>query len=458
MRDIALFLVIFGSIPFILKRPWIGILMWSWLSYMNPHRMTWTLAVDFPFAQVIAMVTIAAFIIHGGGRLPITVLSVSILTYTLWTCFTTVFALVPMWAYEKWETFMKIQVMTVLTLCLINSRERLQALVWVITLSLGFFALKGGVFTVLTAGEYRVWGPPNSFIADNNHLALALIIMLPYMRYLNQIAENRWVRRGFLALMVLALFAIVATYSRGGLLALGTMVLYLWVKSKRRALLAFGGVAALVALGFFMPEKWYDRMYSIGQYETDASAGGRFDAWTFAFKLANARPVTGGGFGVFGHQPTYQQYYPNASGPARAAHSVYFEVMGEHGWIGFFLFLTICATAFLSCSWVNFKTRRREDLRWLNELSRMTQVSLVGFGSGGAFINVAHYDLFWHILAIVVILRVLAERALRTEPAAAPVETSVRAPAPVPAGAAAAAALPAGARLGGQSGFLIERR
>jgi hypothetical protein len=41
----------------------------------------------------------------------------------------------------------------------------------VTTLSLALLGAKGGVFTLMTAGSYRVWGPPGSFIEDNNEFA-----------------------------------------------------------------------------------------------------------------------------------------------------------------------------------------------------------------------------------------------------------------------------------------------
>ena len=62
MRDILVTAIVFGVLPFIFKRPWIGILLWCWLGYMNPHRQAWGFAYDFPFAFITAIVTIAAFL------------------------------------------------------------------------------------------------------------------------------------------------------------------------------------------------------------------------------------------------------------------------------------------------------------------------------------------------------------------------------------------------------------
>ena len=41
IRDIVLFAVVFGGVPFILKHPYVGVLYWMWLGIMNPQRLTW---------------------------------------------------------------------------------------------------------------------------------------------------------------------------------------------------------------------------------------------------------------------------------------------------------------------------------------------------------------------------------------------------------------------------------
>ena len=47
----SLLTIVFGSIPLILSRPFFGIIMWSWIAYMAPHRLTWGVAYDFPVAR-----------------------------------------------------------------------------------------------------------------------------------------------------------------------------------------------------------------------------------------------------------------------------------------------------------------------------------------------------------------------------------------------------------------------
>ena len=169
MRDFVILAIVFGSVPVILMRPWVGIIMWSWVSYMNPHRLTWDFAYDFPVAMIIGITTIIAWLISRDPKdkkMPWDAISVLMVLFVLWTGVTTLFALEPADAFNKWETFNKVMLMTFLTLMLMHSRIRLQALVWITVASIGFFSVKGGLFTILTGGNFRVWGPPDSCAAS----------------------------------------------------------------------------------------------------------------------------------------------------------------------------------------------------------------------------------------------------------------------------------------------------
>ena len=70
-----------------------------------------------------------------------------------------------------------------------KDKIRLNCLVWVITVSVGYFGIKGGIFTILTGGNYKVWGPPQSNLEDNNALALAILMVIPLMIYLANVID-----------------------------------------------------------------------------------------------------------------------------------------------------------------------------------------------------------------------------------------------------------------------------
>ena len=102
--------------------------------------------------------------------------------------------------------------------------------------------------------------------------------------------------------------------------------------------LALGIVVVSAGTLSFLPDQWYDRMQSIGGYDEDASAQGRLTMWKMAVEIARDRPIVGGGFKVFTNPTVYPRYNPTAD-TVRDVHSIYFETLGEHGVIGFALFL-----------------------------------------------------------------------------------------------------------------------
>lgn len=458
MRDILITLIVFGSIPLIFKQPWTGILLFSWISYMNPHRLTYGFAYSFQFALIAAVVTIIAFTIsRENKRIPISPVSVVLFLFVTWTAITTITALAPDRAETRFIEFGKIQIMTILTLAMIKTKVRLNWLIAMIVFSIGFYGVRGGLFSIMTGGNYRVWGPPGSFFEDNNQLALTLIMTMPLMHYLQLVAANKWVRHMLSVMILLTLAAIIGTYSRGALLALSTMGFFLWLRSSKKLPVAFAAAVCIVGVLSFMPQKWFDRMDTIDSYEEDESASGRFDAWLFAINIANDR-LLGGGFKVNTQERLWPIYNPE-SPVVRAPHSIYFEVLGEHGYPGLTLFLMLGTVAFFTCSRTNHLARGSPNLKWARDLSKMTQVSLVGYATAGVFLNVATFDLYYHVLAIIVVTRWMVGQELAKERTTMPdaADSDVANPDPAAPGNAAKNTDRQHPALGGSSGYLIKR-
>lgn len=411
MRDLFLVVYVLGLLPVVLRWPHVGILLWAWISYMNPHRLSWGFAFDFRFAMVIGAAVIIGWLVSRERKSvpgdPITVL---IIALAVWVSITTVFALAPERAEMKWDRTIKILLLTVFTIVLMQSRERLHALIWVIVLSVGYYATKGGFFTLLGGSEFRVFGPPKSFLADNNSLALAVIMVIPLMRYLQLHSAVPWIRLALLGAIPLSLLCLIGTHSRGALVGGTAMLIGLAIKSRRRGLiLCIGAAAAIFALAF-TPQHWIDRMKSIADYEEDSSAQGRFDAWTFAYKLSLDRPILGGGFLVQTNEELFFRYVPD-SPVVRSFHSIIFEVLGEHAWIGLFLFLALLATGVIMCRMIERRTRGSPDLLWAKDLAGMLQVCFLGYFVTGLFQNLAFFDLYYHLLALVAVTYALVRKA-----------------------------------------------
>jgi putative inorganic carbon (HCO3(-)) transporter len=239
MRDILVTLIVFGSIPFILKKPYIGVLMWVWISVMNPHTQGWGFATSFPFAAVIAATLLLSLLFTTEPKsLPLTPVTWALLAFIFWINVSTLFALQPDLVGTQWKKVMKIMLMVIVPLMLLKTKNHIQLFIWILVISLGFYGVKGGIFTVISGGHYRVWGPDTTFIEGNNEIALALILVIPLMHYLQMISHNKWVRRALTVAMLLCALASLGSYSRGALLAIAAMGAFLWFKSKRK--LAFG--------------------------------------------------------------------------------------------------------------------------------------------------------------------------------------------------------------------------
>ncbi|MDH5412843.1 MAG: putative O-glycosylation ligase, exosortase A system-associated, partial [Flavobacteriaceae bacterium] len=359
MRDLLLTLLIFGILPFIFSRPHLGVLVWSWLGYMNPHRMTFGFAHSFPFVAIVAGITLISLMFSKEKKsLPINGITITWIIFVLWCVFTYFFAMNPSGAAIELDRMIKIQVMILCTLLLFNSKERLIQLTWVISLSIGFYGIKGGVFALLTGFNYRIWGP-RGFISGNNELALALLMIIPLFYFLFTVTTNKHIKRLLLLFMMLCLFSVISSYSRGAFLGLAVMSFFLWLGMKKKVLVA-SIVVCFIALGYsFIPDKWFDRMNTIENYEDDGSANQRLNSWGFAINLANDNPIMGGGFRTFTHE-AYQLYGPIPD-MVYDAHSIYFEVLAEQGYVGLVLFLTLWILVFHKAHTIKRALKKKQD-------------------------------------------------------------------------------------------------
>ena len=409
MRDIALTILIFGLLPLILWRPYIGLLVWSWLSYMNPHRSTWGFAYDMPFAQIVAITLLVSMLFSSEKyRMPWSGTLVLWITFVAWMLLSTLNAIYPDAAMIHFSKVIKIQFISLLTLMLITDRRKLHALICVIVASIGFYAVKGGVFTLLTGGAFHVYGPADSDISENNALALATLIIIPLMIYLYQVHKGKvWLRLAIGGSIVLSVVAVFGSQSRGALVAIAAVGFFFWLKTSRK-IISGAGIVLLGALVFsFMPASWHQRMDTITTYEQDASAMSRIHAWNYSLRMANDR-FTGGGFGSWSKR-TYAAYAPEATG-VFVAHSIYFSVLADHGWIGLILYLTILFMVWRNLAKVIAGGVDADSPYLPVQLARMLQVSLIAYCSGGAFLSLSYFDLPWHIIAISLLLSYWAKQ------------------------------------------------
>jgi probable O-glycosylation ligase (exosortase A-associated) len=365
-----------------------------------------------PFAAAIAGATlIGLFVTRDRIHFPATPVTITLALFAGWMTVTFLFALEPEQAYPRWKEVMKVIAFIFVTMLALHDRKHIKWLLWVIVISVGYYGVKGGLFTIVTGGGSKVYGPPgDTYISDNNAIAVALVMVIPLMYYLAITSTSRLLKIGLMLSMVLSGAAVLGSQSRGAFLAIIAGCAFLWLHSRKKL---FVGALVVVALPFaivMMPDSWKNRMRTIETYEADSSSMGRINAWKMAINLANDRPLVGGGFEMYSRN-TFDRYAPDPE-DVHAAHSIYFQILGEHGYVGLGLFLLILIFAWRTATKLIEKSHERPDWEWAGEMARAVQVSLVGFFVGGAFINIAYWDLQYYEIALLVIAtRLLGEEA-----------------------------------------------
>jgi putative inorganic carbon (HCO3(-)) transporter len=406
LRGLLFLLAFVSSLPFIVISPFNGVLAWYAFSLGNFHTLIWGPLSNLYYAWIISILTCISWLWSRADpkRLCLTPPVILTLLFMLWMTITSLFALAPsddVW--REWTRDSKMLFMCLVGYALTTTRERVNQLVWVFVLAIGFWGVKGSILGSLH-GFTMIHGPDGGMNAPNNEFGVSLIMILPLVFYQWQLAKNRHLRRALMVMGFLVGIAVVLTYSRGALLGVSAMAAVLWLKSRAKIPAAFLILAVAVFVYSFAPERWFNRMNTIENYQSDSSAERRLYVWQVSLKIAEERPFLGGGFVVTHSPAAANSVLIHTSLPRMefglAAHSIYFDVLSEHGWVGLALFLMIGASSWLNCSWLIRRSRDRPELAWANLLGKMGQAVLAGFWVGGAFQSLAYFDEYWGLLFI----------------------------------------------------------
>lgn len=410
MRDIVLLVCFLFCIGLTIRYPFAGILTWAWLSFMAPHQSVYSFAQNIPFNMIISMVAVGILAVKGKlEKLPSNMVTAMAMFLAVWTSITTFVAFNVSWSYIYWSLTFKTFILLFMVMSTATNKTRIHAMIWIIVASIGFYGVKGGIFSILHGGNYKVWGPPNTIIYDNNQLALALVLTLPLVNYLRLQSKVKLIRIGLFCAMLLQTIAVAGSYSRGSTMALAVVLGLLWWSSRNKIALAIlGSVAIAVGLGM-MPDGFWERMHSVNDVVAgeDASFQGRVDAWFVATSYAIDHFPFGAGF--YGPQlpVIFNHYLPDHE--AHAAHSIYFQVLGEHGFPALLAYLAMLTAGLLNFRYVAREARTWPDWGWMVDLARMSNVGLLSFYLGAAALSMAYYDVVFTLLALSAVTRKMVD-------------------------------------------------
>lgn len=415
-----LFLVIYlGLLPTVLVSPFAGVLMYKWLEDLPPDRVYSATLLPVDLSFVVGVLTFLLWLVRERKAIPRpSVLFFALVALLIWINITSLWALAPAAAAFKWDRTVKVIGFAILTAQMLRTRARLEGLIWVLVLTVAYFAVPGAIKTIVSGGAGAlargkvVVAAPGSFFGDRVTFSVVLSMVLPFTLYLRRqarlIPASPWLKRGLLATAAALVIAMIGTYARTALLAGGVTFIMLAGNSRNRLAGLLILVAVVLAVYLVVPADWFARMGTIAHYRHNASAENRLIAWGWAWRMALAHPILGGGFRVFvlDHGITAGSGYIEA-------HNIFFEMMAEQGFVGLGLFCLILLLIYRSCRVVSKRVEGLDGLAWAADLAYTVQIGLVAYVVGGMFVSIATSPFLYNLAGLAIGLRGLVERELR---------------------------------------------
>lgn len=422
MRD----LVLLGLLPLMLyamvQRPFIAVGMWLWTALFFPNAWVYGIAGALRYNLLFAAVAIVGYLAwKEKPRIQLTALGVFVLLFFLWTIGSTATTIGnPLISWDIWNRFSKVVALFVFVVLVVKDKLHLDFVLWCVVLSVGFYADLEGLKFLASGGGHNIVGLPGHVLGDRNELSLAFVMTMPICYYLwtEYGKQSRFLNLALLGTIAMLVIGVIGTQSRGGFIALLVLGGYMYMKSDRKILLTVLIALLCVGISFIVSDDWAARIDTIKTADEDNSFMTRVVAWKLSFIMAMEHPFFGGGFKSLEYFPvwselskeffSYPWFYTGAALPSttygRAAHSIYFQVLGDHGFVGLALYLAGLAGAFLKAGSVARRAKRAGAPDWLPTAATMIQLSIFAFAVGGAALSLAYFDLLFALFGLTVVM------------------------------------------------------
>ncbi len=397
-----------------LRNAFAAYLLWGWSSLFGPQSYMYGFMGGVQYVQLFALITLFLVLFKRDPHLRLNQPQGAV---GLWLgAFGVHGVIVALLAYPDLprnqvaaEDLLKIVLFCLLMPMLVTNRTRVRVLLLAIFLSFATHGVIEGLKFVASGGGHISQG--NARMGDRNYFAVYMVMCLPLAIYLFTQLRHRLARVTLGGVIVLLILAVISSQSRGGLVALLALGLWLILRSRRRMVgIAAVAVGAVLVVSY-APERWFERMETIQTAGEDASFGGRMTAWKRASAIAMDHPLEGGGHFAVQSRPLFEKYLysdgflgsfiPGFAEIPLAAHSIYFEVLGNMGFVGLFIFLALMLSPFVMAR----RTRRLvkakgASVQWAADLTTMLSLAMVAYLVGGAAVSMVYIDLPYILIAL----------------------------------------------------------
>ena len=393
---IAIPLVVVAGI-FILRNPHFGIYLFFVYEYMRPDAF-FPMLRPLKISILLESVTLLGWII----RYLVPTKSIK------WSRFNTVFlifvigiattvttAMNNKMAYDVFQGMLVYFIIFLMATNIIDSQKRLKVLIWVLLLVHFYFALKG----IITGGFVG-----GSLMGDENDLALALNVMIPFAFFFLTGSRNKAGKLISFIILISLVLGVIASMSRGGWIGLMAVGLFCILKSKRKLMSL--GVTALLAIAVvsFAPPEYWTEVESISDTH-ESTAQTRIKYWKAALRMYMDYPITGVGAANGGiRMPEYAKGFRNINTQwGRTFHGTLPQVIGELGSLGIGCYLLMMYLALKLLYGIQRRNSRNRD----NDFSIMANSimgGIIGFIGSATFLSVAYYPQLWTLYTLTIIL------------------------------------------------------
>jgi probable O-glycosylation ligase (exosortase A-associated) len=411
---------------------------YAWVDAFRPQSVAYVILNQFPVAAVMGTAAFVCYALMDRRSPPrLNLITTMQVLLAIWVTATTFWAVAPTEAWAKWDWAFKSLAFAAFVPFVIRSAVQIEAFIQVFVLALAANIVPYGLKIAISGGGYgRTLGlvGGNSGLSEGATLAAISVMTVPILLYLFKHAQLGlpvpWFRFIYLGMAATALLTTIGTYQRTGLVGLVVLGGVMVAKSRHKILMGFLSIIVGGVIAAIVTETWTSRISTIGTYEQDGSAMTRILVWRWTLEFVLSNPL-GGGFEAYRintlfHSPTPQ----NPTGfveHGRAFHSVYFEVLGEHGWIGLALFMGLILFSLLSLQGAARRAKRVPGLEWCVDLVAALQAALVVVIVCGAFIGIAFQPVIHYLFALAVAVPQYVRKAIAAlPPEQAPATNQVR--------------------------------